>query len=144
MPVPPKQDPVKTCETCGAAMTRKRFGKRLEDRTRFLARKTCSQACGNTRAEVTKSAHHWRARRAIPLVACGECGTTQELHVHHKDRNPANNTMSNLMVLCASCHLRLHWAEDREKRVAAIKSAAALRGAHTLPQYVDGKPSRGV
>lgn len=118
MPTPPKPDPVKTCEVCGRAMIRKRFGKRLEDRTRFLARKTCSQSCGNTRAEVTKSAHHWRAQKHR-AERCQECGATKGLHVHHVDRNPANNQPKNLATLCASCHLKLHWREDRAKRLAA-------------------------
>lgn len=29
-------------------------------------------------------------------------------HVHHKDRDPDNNTMSNLVLLCASCHQEVH------------------------------------
>jgi 5-methylcytosine-specific restriction endonuclease McrA len=41
------------------------------------------------------------------------------LHVHHKDRNPASNQSENLEVLCASCHLKLHWSEDRENRLEA-------------------------
>jgi hypothetical protein len=44
------------------------------------------------------------------------------LQVHHIDENPANNTLENLIPLCASCHLkiegeaRLH-APYREKQL---------------------------
>ncbi|MBW4599865.1 MAG: HNH endonuclease [Calothrix sp. FI2-JRJ7] len=31
-----------------------------------------------------------------------------KLQVHHWDRNPANNSVSNLAVLCAGCHLFYH------------------------------------
>jgi predicted HNH restriction endonuclease len=31
-----------------------------------------------------------------------------KLQVHHWDRNPANNSVSNLAVLCSGCHLFYH------------------------------------
>ena len=97
MPVPPKVDPEKTCETCGVTMVRRRFGARLEDRTRFLSRRFCSKRCASTRAAVTKDALHWRARKHR-ASACSECSTTTSLHVHHIDRNPANNDPANLLT----------------------------------------------
>lgn len=141
MPIPPKPDPEKYCETCGKPLARKRYGKRLEDRGVFLRRRHCSQRCANTRQAVTKSAHHWRAQKHR-AATCAECGTVSDLHVHHKDRNPSNNDPTNLLTLCASCHLRLHWREDRDARMAAAKRAAATaqqRGALTRPRSVDGR-----
>lgn len=145
MPFPPKPGPVKHCETCGVLMTRKRFGpsQTLEDMGRFLVRRNCSQSCGNTKANPTsKDAHHWRARRHRKPT-CEECATTQNLHVHHKDRNHTNNDPSNLATLCASCHLRLHWREDREKRMEAARkaqvTAVARYGASTRPRSTDGR-----
>lgn len=141
MPFPPKTDPVKHCEICGVPMERKRYNGRLEDRGVFLRRRRCSQACANSKIEVTKDAHHWRARRHRK-PACEECGTVRNLHVHHVDRNHANNNPANLRTLCSSCHLRLHWREDREKRLAAAKRAAATaaaRGASTRPRSIDGR-----
>ena len=120
--MPLKVDPPKTCEACGKPMFRKRFGRRLEDRTRFLSRRTCGQSCGNARSEVGKSAHHWRARQHRD-DRCADCGSRDDLHVHHKDRNHENDDPANLVTLCASCHLKLHWREDRERRLAARRSA---------------------
>ena len=121
-----KADPVKFCEVCGTQLVRKRFNGRLEDRTRFLSRKTCSQSCGNTRQTVTRSGHARRANRHR-MDCCATCGTTEKLHVHHKDRNWRNDDPSNLLTLCASCHLKLHWAEDRDQRIAAIRGASMRR-----------------
>ena len=118
MAIPPKEDPVKFCKACGKELRRKRYGKRLEDRTRFLAREHCDQSCANSRKVVTRSAHQWRAR-PYRKEACEECGTGLNLHVHHKDRDWANDDPSNLQTLCASCHLKLHWREDRAQRLAA-------------------------
>lgn len=143
MPFPPKPDPAKDCETCGAPLTRKRFQSgRLEDRSVFLRRRFCSIRCSSTKATLTsKDAHHWRARRHRKS-ACEKCGTTTNLHVHHVDRDHTNNDPSNLRTLCSSCHMKLHWQEDREKRVAAAKKAAATaaaRGVSTPRQYTDGR-----
>jgi hypothetical protein len=144
MGTPMKPDPEKFCEVCGVRMVRKRYGpegKTLEDRGRFRQRRTCSQSCANTRREVTKGAHHWRARQHRDS-ACSTCGSTEKLHVHHKDRNPENDDPSNLVTLCASCHLRLHWREDRERRLAAARQAAqtaARRGVRTPRRSTDGR-----
>lgn len=124
MPFQPKSDPIKFCPICGTEMKRKRFNGRLEDRSRFLSRVTCSQACGNTRATVGRQALHWRARRHR-ASSCRDCGATEMLHVHHMDRNPANNDPANLVTLCGSCHLKLHWREDRPSGVGMRQRSAA-------------------
>lgn len=142
MGVPPKPDPEKTCQTCGVRLVRKRYNGRLEDRGVFLRRGHCSLACGNTKSEVGKSAEHWRARKHR-RTACEECGTPGGLHVHHKDRNPSNNDPGNLMTLCGSCHLLLHWREDRPKRLEgaqkAYATAVARYGGNTRQRSTDGR-----
>lgn len=143
MPIPPTQYPDKTCPVCGVTFNRRRFGKRLEDPARYLSRQTCSQACGNTKTDVTKGTLHWRARRHAK-DSCETCGTNEGLHVHHVDRNPANNDPMNLRTLCDSCHLKLHWREDRDKRLAAIRAAAARRGVTTHPQSTDTNSHRAA
>lgn len=116
MPTPPKPDPEKDCAICGEPLVRKRFASgRLEDRGVFLRRTRCSQSCANSKAVVTKDALHWRARRHRK-DACEDCGATNGLHVHHVDRDPSNNDPSNLRTMCGSCHLKLHWREDRGTR----------------------------
>lgn len=145
MAISPKLDPMKHCERCGVLLTRKRFGKRLEDRGVFLRRRFCGLSCSNSKVEVGKSAHHWRARQQ-KAQACEGCGTTVGLHVHHKDRNPANNSPENLTTLCGSCHLRLHWREDRAARMEAAQraqaTAVARYGAIMRPRSTDGRWSR--
>lgn len=122
MTMPPKADPVKHCEFCGERLHRKRFSGRLEDRNVFLRRRFCDRRCGSSKKEVGKSAHHWRAQR-YREDACKECQSTEDLHVHHADGDYRNDAPENLVTLCASCHLELHWREDRKQRVAAIRAA---------------------
>jgi 5-methylcytosine-specific restriction endonuclease McrA len=120
MPQTPKADPIKHCETCGVLMTRKRFGARLEDHSVFMRRRFCSLTCANTNAVVGKNAHHRRAKK-FRATTCALCRATEGLHVHHLDRNHENDDPTNLITLCASCHLKLHWREDRDKRMAAMR-----------------------
>ena len=132
-----KDDPAKDCEICGIPLTRKRFASgRLEDRNVFLKRKRCSQACANSRLVVQADSHRWRARQIKTKDRCEDCGTTEKLHIHHKDRNPANNDLSNLAVLCSSCHKALHWREDRDYIVGRIRESV---GDVTKQRYDVGK-----
>lgn len=41
---------------------------------------------------------------------CNKCESTIALVVHHKDRNRANNVLSNLEILCSNCHYLEHHA----------------------------------
>lgn len=40
--------------------------------------------------------------------ACAICSRKEGLHTHHKDHNPSNNRMDNLIVLCGVCHKKIH------------------------------------
>jgi hypothetical protein len=55
----------------------------------------------------------WRlVSRALLLRAegcCEACGRRGlKINVHHKDVCGLNNNLENLIVLCSSCHMRLH------------------------------------
>jgi len=39
---------------------------------------------------------------------CYFCKSDKKLEVHHKDHNRSNNDISNLVILCKSCHKKLH------------------------------------
>ena len=39
---------------------------------------------------------------------CSICGAKEGLHIHHKDHNPKNNKINNLIVLCGVCHKKIH------------------------------------
>lgn len=132
-----KVDPAKDCEICGTPLIRKRYlSGRLEDRTVFLKRRHCSQACANSREVVQEDSHRWRARRVKARTACENCGATTSLHVHHRDRNPANNVRANLEVLCATCHLKHHWSAEHAERTQKIRESV---GVSTNRRSGDGK-----
>lgn len=130
MPMPRKADPEKQCGHCQAALTRKSFNGRLEDRATFMRRRFCDVTCSGLaqRKEVpTLAALRKRAER-FRKAKCERCPATKELQVHHVDSNPANNDPANLMTLCGPCHTRWHW-EHGKKAPAKKRDGCSVCGA---------------
>ena len=51
---------------------------------------------------------------------CQECGSREDLTIHHKDHNGRNsknpnNDLNNLITLCRSCHSKIHGKENRKE-----------------------------
>lgn len=108
----------KKCLNCFEPLYRKRFGKRLEDLGIFLKRKFCSMYCFREMSVKNATSISSARKRAQMQLKdrCEECGTINKLTIHHIDRNPLNNTPRNLKTLCASCHTKLHWKEDKKAK----------------------------
>lgn len=114
-----KKTPEKYCSFCGKKMERKRINGRLEDLGVFKRRKYCGMECMRKSFVKTKGedqswgpAHH-SARKIVYLIynmekKCEICGSDKNIDVHHKDCNPNNNDRSNLMLVCRSCHMKIH------------------------------------
>lgn len=78
-------------------------------------RRYCSRACINKAKKEAWSPTFTTARREMIkrglVLKCERCGYDEEpkiLGVHHKDRNRKNNEISNLEVLCPTCHSLEH------------------------------------
>lgn len=108
----------KFCEFCGKRFNRKRFNGRLEDAGRFKARRFCSLSCASSKNTVTVAGYRKRAVKHRG-DRCERCGTTENLHAHHRDHDITNNAPANISTLCATCHIQGHWREFRQ--VARVK-----------------------
>lgn len=109
---------VRQCLNCGKELTR-RIGK--EPVEKFRARKFCDRPCRSLYENVhgplggakkgvlsqTRRAFADRARRFL-RDACEDCGTRDDLTIHHEDRDWKNNDPANLRTLCRSCHSLHH------------------------------------
>lgn len=74
---------------------------------------------------LSREARNFAGKRDAVLARdghkCAECGSKEQLVVHHKDGNgrgqsKPNNSMRNLVTLCRACHARHHgvveWARN--------------------------------
>ena len=116
MAMPRKQDPEKYCLYCGAKLSRKYYNGTLESNHAFNRRKYCNLQCtGLAHMHENPSLDAIRKRYAHLLGnVCERCGATENLDLHHKDGNPANNEPSNRMTLCDSCHTKWHWENGKK------------------------------
>ena len=106
----------KSCENCGQPMSRKRYGKVLEDLTVFSKRRFCSLSCANTRKILTKHGYSWRARKHLK-TSCEACGESRQLQAHHIDQDMTNNPPENIQTLCKWCH-NFHHASAKRLGIA--------------------------
>ena len=114
------ETPEKYCEYCGKKLERKRFAHKLEDISCFMKRKYCSRDCmrkafvkiDSETKKTYRTAHKSAANIAYTILEkerkCEVCGSTSHIDIHHKDGNFQNNTPENIMVVCRSCHLKIH------------------------------------
>ncbi len=73
---------------------------------------------GTLYAKMRREQKHFGGNREIVLLrdgyCCTNCGGTNQLCVHHRDWNgrghpDADNHPDNLITLCNSCHMKLHY-----------------------------------
>ena len=89
----------------------------------------CSRACfGKVSSEEKKGKKNpnWnggtstdfylRIARESLIQKCSLCDSTKFLCVHHKDENRANNKLDNLIVVCKSCHAKIHKIDKNFKQ----------------------------
>lgn len=89
-----------------------------------LNKKTCSRKCANiyrtgikyklgrpSKDKVKNARFVKTGLLDIRGGKCERCGfsKTKILEVHHRDRNPSNNSLENLELICPNCHAEEHF-----------------------------------
>lgn len=64
-------------------------------------------------------------RKLVDLTACSLCGSKNNIQVHHKDKNRKNNEKSNLVVLCAKCHIFIAHGKTRSIATGRFEKGGA-------------------
>lgn len=131
--------PEKYCEYCGKKLERRPLSSGYsEPMYWFLKRRYCSLACAgkartarmmDTPAPTAKQSRV-RARTKTPPAPCGICGKVGYTEVHHRDKNPMNNSSENLIRLCKSCHVRQH-----RKRSLCVVCGKPVKGHHLCQKH---------
>ena len=95
------------CKTCKTEYTKENY----------QHRHYCSARCSNIYKNEIYFGGNYLATLERDSYQCRKCNTKQSPHVHHIDlsgrfkkteRERCNNSMSNLITLCNSCHQELH------------------------------------
>lgn len=63
------------------------------------------------RASLEYERGRYMAQKLVAAVACERCASVNQLQRHHKDRDPTNNDLSNIEVLCQRCHFEEHMSD---------------------------------
>lgn len=71
---------------------------------------------GTSRSTINRITKRICEEGSRPLNVCELCGTvwSGNLDRHHKDHNRSNNSPSNIIIVCPSCHAR-HHSDERER-----------------------------
>jgi len=68
-----------------------------------------------------KNGVHPRTYRRIAFEhhpnECYYCGSKENLHVHHKNKDRTDNTPENLFIVCARCHMTIEHREELQRRI---------------------------
>ena len=78
--------------------------RRVRKLTSERAKKAIGQKAYSWKGGISRS----YAKKIISKERCSKCKTKEKLEIHHLDRNKQNNSLTNLTVLCSTCHKRVH------------------------------------
>lgn len=81
---------------------------------------------------------------------CKKCGKSikNSGHIHHKDGNPENDKIGNLIALCSKCHKEVRHTKGKKKEpltkgAAQTKGAVGLLIGHAVNSKVDNCHAEG-
>lgn len=114
------------CDTCGKEIWKRPKALRHSKSGKFFCSKSCQTLWRNKYFSGPKHPN-WKGgdnieykkiliRSKVPQT-CRICGIKDKrvLVVHHKDKNPRNHTLRNLIWLCLNCHYLVHKHNEKFK-----------------------------
>jgi len=105
-------------------------------RGRFCSKTCYSSFCKKENSPNYKHGHGWfrnmsRETRSNKCEICDKIGKTD---IHHIDGNERNNTNSNFITVCRSCHMRIHHLSGR-RGIPIKKSLEIFKIIRLLPPH---------
>lgn len=96
--------PARYCQACGQILIQNE----VENIRIFKIRKHCDAKCAEHRDRPDGWNKNHSEARKHKKEFCEACGMGINLHAHHIDGNPKNNTDVNIQTLCTWCHHFIH------------------------------------
>lgn len=90
--------------TKGVEYRKKYYADKKEEVSKRLKENYGWQAKGRSEANHLLKKLKW-------AKICSKCKSIEKINIHHKDHNPLNNDLANLLLLCRVCHIELHVQE---------------------------------
>ncbi len=107
-----------TCANCGTGVYRNTSKQKGSKSKLFFCSRSCkdsAQKLGGISEIMPKhygtGKESYRKKFDVSLLECSRCGYNEfscAVEIHHKDEDRNNNTIDNLLALCANCHRGLH------------------------------------
>jgi hypothetical protein len=139
-----------TCDFCGKVFERQRA-----TASRYLGKNFCSRACNNKARRkdperIAKkqlrygSAEFQKARKEVLERdgVCQICSSALANSVHHKNWDPYDNRLENLVLLCRKCHGGFRVYEEWESAKLRIKACSGLMGNYESSAEMPELPSK--
>lgn len=99
----------KTCENCGKKYTQSNLTKYCSTKCYHIVQKIERQEAKNPMWKGGISGGYaYRITKENLIQKCCLCEATKFLCVHHKNENRKDNRLENLMIVCKSCHAKIH------------------------------------
>lgn len=90
----------------------------------------------------------WLFKELKKGESCRICGNKIDLQIHHIDENRENNQMSNLIILCRSCHSKQHrgkeWYQEIKKKLPDIKTRKRGKDGKFKQKYYIGNEGKDI
>lgn len=120
----------RVCIKCNNVITNKRKGLKFcsaRCRSAYNTYQWClrtgkfkNPGVGSGNAQIGETNHRYKTgigiyhKKAFSIkdCICEQCGSVQNLLVHHKDHDRSNNELDNLEILCKRCHQKHHETRD--------------------------------
>jgi len=105
------------CKNCSSSVSVAKSRIKKSKTGLFFCNKSCAAIHNNaTRPKLTPNKRAYRVKAFKALAnECNDCGYSKYmsvLQVHHKDKDRTNNKISNLEILCPTCHYERHYLES--------------------------------
>ena len=116
----------RNCLYCGS-----NFYSKIKDTQKF-----CSLECyRNFTTGISKKETTEKLIQSIKNIydnKCSLCGRDENLRIHHIDQNHENNIEENLILLCESCHRKIH---SRGGLTVTVYRTVTIETCHWLPGH---------